>query len=322
MFKVLALDGGGIRGVATAAYLAELERQTGKSLHKYFDLITGTSTGGIIAAALAFEKPAADVLALYQNHGQKIFSKRPLPLPRKGASIIASLVMPMYSNKVLHTELKELFGAETRMGEAKCRLCIPVYNISVGKNVVLTTRHLPQYLYDHQLYVWHVVAATTAAPVYFHPFQLGNRGLFVDGGIWENSPIMVGVAEGKRLGYSLDEIQVLSIGTGTSTFQKDRGRLTYSLRFGLSGWNQKLMEMIFRAQTERANNYADLFLPQGHHHRIDFALPDKGYGLDDVNKIETLIIRASTEAKNTAHEVSKRFLQHETTPFTPITDDR
>src|SRR5688500_16504405 len=123
-FKILSIDGGGIRGVYPARLLCELEDELTRSsnnarLCDYFDLICGTSTGGIIAIGLALGMPAQEILNLYKKNATGIFKKEAFRF---------GFLQSIYSNDFLHDLLKEIFSkyssnGDTRLGHAKTRLC-------------------------------------------------------------------------------------------------------------------------------------------------------------------------------------------------------
>src|SRR5260221_14348328 len=116
--RILTIDGGGIKGVFPAAFLATLEDEIGKPIADYFDLIAGTSTGGIIAIGLGLGMTAKELLHLYRETGGRIFRRR-----RFGARAIG-LFRAKYTNAALRTALVGAFG-ERYLGESKTRLLIP-----------------------------------------------------------------------------------------------------------------------------------------------------------------------------------------------------
>ena len=316
-FRVLALDGGGIRGVAPAAFLAYVEAHLDRPIHRYFDLLVGTSTGGIIALALASGVPAERVLQLYRERGAALFARRYPILPKRAAMALG----PLYRSGPLHEELRRILGEDTLLGAARCRVCVPAVNVSSGNVVVFKTRHHERFERDHRLPMWRVAAATAAAPTYFHPVHVPGCGWFVDGGLWANAPAMIGVAEAALLGYRPDEVEVLSVGTGTAPFCKEGPRRWSpwgDFRFGLLGWGKGLVDLVMRAQTQRAANFTSYLMPPDHHVRVDFELPDGDCGLDAVHLTETLAHRATARAKEVAREIRLRFFDAEAVPFEPV----
>ena len=319
-FRVLALDGGGVRGVCPAAYLSALEDSVGSPLHRYFDLICGTSTGGIIALALALEVPMEEVLALYRERAERVFRRRRPHLPKR----VAMLADSLYLSDTLHAELRRVLGEGTLMSEAKKRLCVPAVNITTGRAKVFKTRHAEDLEWDHKLAVWRVAAATSAAPIYFDPVSIPDCGVYVDGGLWANTPATVGILEGRRLGYNLGEIELLSIGTGAGVFHRAVGRrkgllgcLSRRASHGLIGWGTGLVSLSMHAQTDRAENFMHYLLGE-RHRRVQFRLPEGAFDLDAVGEVETLAQIAYEEAKRSGREVREHFMCAEAASFIPV----
>lgn len=309
-FRILALHGGGIHGVSTAAYLADLEKHSGTQIRDHFDLIVGTSTGGIVAVASSLGVSASKVEVLYREHGEDIFSRRVPFLPRRMAKYFG----PLYGNESLRKLLIEIFGRDTELGEVNCPLCVPAVNITTGRNVVFKTRHRAAYERDHELEVWRVAAATAAAPVYFPPVKIPDRGWFVDGGLWANAPIEVGIAEARKLGFSLDQIEVLSVGTGEKAFHRDGAphQIFRHARHGIIGWGQDLVDLVMRSQSQRAQDLAKYLLSDEQVVHVDFPLPNDTGGLDAVGEVNAFANRARTQAKKNGQVVRNRFFQTET----------
>lgn len=229
-YRILSIDGGGIRGIIPARVLEILEQELavtdpGKKLYEHFDLICGTSTGAILAIAIALGIPAADLVHFYKEHAKIIFPKWFLKvLPRKTRAIITTV----YSNKHLRRKLQEIYtaannGVEPLLDDLKTAVCIPVFNGNDGQINVLKTRHLPEYKRDYKLPAHEVAIASSSAPVYFppHSFSFSNKHgtgqnvNMIDGGIFANNPSLVGLLEAtEKLGHDFADVRLLSIGTG------------------------------------------------------------------------------------------------------------
>jgi hypothetical protein len=231
-FRVLSLDGGGMRGTYTATYLDKVadtfarRRNVGAlDIGAGFDLIVGTSTGGIIAAALATGVPLADIVALYVEHGPSIFSrplptgafsaifdipKRPQALATGTASLRAALV-----NRLGTKTLGQVYA------ERGIALAIPAVEMSQHRGWVFKTPHLKDTNHrDDDYSLVDVCLATTAAPVYRslaaidHPESNANGfNVFVDGGLWANNPVLVGLIDALDLTQPGQEIHIFSLGT-------------------------------------------------------------------------------------------------------------
>jgi patatin-like phospholipase/acyl hydrolase len=216
-FQVLALDGGGILGIFSAALLAGLEKDMGRSVLDHFDLVVGTSTGGIIALALGAGLPPADIVDLYVSRKDTIFprSQRLNPIRR--------IFRPKYSPDGLEQILRGAFG-DLLLGESIVPLVIPSFDLGENRVYLFKTPHHEELRRDHTVAMWQVAMATTAAPTYFPAYSMpDDHTRLVDGGVWANNPAPVGVAEAVSVfGQPLDTIRLLSIGTTVNTRTRQR----------------------------------------------------------------------------------------------------
>ncbi|GAB3141675.1 CBASS cGAMP-activated phospholipase [Marisediminicola antarctica] len=188
MKRILSIDGGGIKGVFPAAFLADLETELDAPLASYFDLITGTSTGGIIALALGIGIPAIDILRFYEERGPEIFRGG------KGLGRLKQLVSAKYNPAPLRAALIDVFG-DRKLGECKTRLMIPSLDLETGAVHVMKTAHHPRFERDYKLSVVDVALATAAAPTYFPTHRLAAGIPLVDGGMWANNPMGAAAVE-------------------------------------------------------------------------------------------------------------------------------
>lgn len=317
MFRILSLDGGGIKGTFTASVLATLERDTGCSAVDHFDLITGTSTGGIIAIGLGLGISAQEILDFYLDKGASIFPGTSI-LERNGG-LLRQLFSPKHSQADLKAALGEVFD-ERKLGESKCRLAIPTYDAIAGRIFVMKTAHHQRFKYDINATAVDVALATAAAPTYFSaaPFPVHKDASYVDGGVWANNPVMVGLTEAVGfLGVQLDNIDLLSIGTTAKPFNIAR-----HAKSGAVQWNKGLIELMFEAQMEADLAQARLLL-NGRLHRINITAKEGEFSLDDARpeKIQHLINLGRGEAVKKYHLeiVTSRFLNGTHAPsFTPL----
>jgi uncharacterized protein len=154
-FQILALSGGGFFGLYTLTVLEALERITGDPIARRFDLLAGTSVGGIIALGLAAEIPAAEIKKVFESRGTRIFSARPAPFTTletlKDLSRI--LFKPKYRSDHLRDAINELIPNDLRIGDLKHRLLIPVINLTKGRPQVFKTSHHPKFRLDLRLKV-------------------------------------------------------------------------------------------------------------------------------------------------------------------------
>lgn len=212
-FQILALSGGGYRGLYTAKIIADVEHEINAPIATRFDLITGTSIGGILALALALEIPAQRIVDLFTEHGEAIFKRR---------WSLWGLVRAPYSPAPLTCILMDpdLFG-ERLLGACKHPVIIPSLSYSTGQPVLFKTPHHPDFKRDHRHRVVDVALATSAAPAYF-PRHVFNNGQYVDGGLYANAPGLLGLHEAlKFFDQDLQHVRLLSVGTMSSRFTVD-----------------------------------------------------------------------------------------------------
>jgi uncharacterized protein len=316
MFRILSLDGGGIKGAFTASALTVLEQQTGCSALDHFDLITGTSTGGILALGIGLGFPAEKLMNFYQEHGPTIFPSTGLTV-RTG--FFRQLFGPKHSHDVLRSKLQTILQ-DKKFGESKARLVIPTYDAIAGRIFIMKTAHHPRFTGDYKALAVDVALATSAAPTYFAAatFPEHQGASYVDGGVWANCPVMVGLVEAVSfLNQPLDQIDILSIGTTTEPFN-----IAKQLRAGIVQWNTGIIDLMFEAQMEAATALAGL-LVSGRLHRINVTTKPGQFSLDDASpkSIKDLIVLGRGEAmrKMNLEPVKARFLNGtKAAPFVPI----
>lgn len=245
--RVLTLDGGGLRGVYTAAFLKGLadqfssRRGVGRlDIGKAFDLIVGTSTGAIVACAAAMDIPMQSVVDLYCKHGKDIF---PQKLAKGYAALAQIPSRPRHlkaGSQALRNALEKVLGDKT-LGEAYAErgiaLAIPTVEMSQQRAWVFKTSHLGGHRDDNVTLV-NACMASSAAPIYLSLAAvpatdgLGGHRIFADGGLWANNPVLVGLIDALKMSH--DEVEVFAAGT----FPRPDGELigTDQLDRGLVGW--------------------------------------------------------------------------------------
>ena len=216
-FRILSLDGGGIKGIFTAAVLADLEANflDGGAVSDYFDLVVGTSTGGIIALGLGAGLGASQLLDLYSSQGREIFPPKGRPLRK-----VLQYFKASYRSEPLDRIIYDVLG-DLRLRDSQVRLCIPSLDRKYGDVYVFKTPHHPDFIKDGEELMTKVAAATSAAPSYFKPVEDGY--IFADGGVWANNPIMIGLVEAlSSFKTKRSDIAVLSIGCGENPYKIGR----------------------------------------------------------------------------------------------------
>lgn len=202
IFKILSIDGGGIKGLYSARILHKFEQKFNCRTSDHFDMICGTSTGGLIALALTSLIPAEDICNFYEKKGELIFPKhkvRKIPfIGNIDQGFIKQIAFGgKFSNKGLKDSLNEIFGNKT-IGEANNLLCIPSYSVTEAKPKVFKYDHKEGGLSrDNNAKMVDIALATSAAPTYFPMAELPyyNNEQFIDGGVWANNPTLVGLLE-------------------------------------------------------------------------------------------------------------------------------
>src|SRR2546427_5230224 len=239
--SVLSLDGGGIRGIIPATILAAIEEGVGRQLHETFDLIAGTSTGGIIALGIGTTANAGkpyrpvDLVGLYVENGPAIF-KKDLLTPVK------SFFGPKYSPDALERTLEKFFG-DTELRSAVAPLLISSYDLATQLPFFFKSHRIatdPSY----NLRATQIARATSAAPTFFPAFHLHEDGkdhALVDGGIFANNPGMAAYAEARRLYPEATEFVVVSVGTGD---RDDKITYAKAKRWGLLGWARQIIPVM------------------------------------------------------------------------------
>lgn len=300
MKRVLSIDGGGIKGVFPASFLSNIEQQIGRSVTDYFDLIVGTSTGGIIALGLGLGLSAESILRFYENEAPKIFSRKPF------LSALQQLFVGKYDPAPLRRALEAVFE-ERKLGESKKRLVIPSFNLETGEVYNWKTAHHPKLEHDYSASAVDVALATAAAPTYFPAHRSGKGVPLIDGGVWANNPIAVAVVESVGiLNWSPTEIRVLSLGCTSTPFGARMARF-HSL--GRGYWMWKLVDLFTNAQSASAIGMAQHLIKE--RDSVKRISPNIGafVKLDDVSEIPSLVGLGRSECRKELPALRNIFFQ-------------
>lgn len=308
MRRILSLDGGGIKGVFPASFLATVEDAIGGHAAEHFDLIAGTSTGGIIALGLGLGFTAAEILGLYESLGPAVFQ-------RGGrASLLRRVLAPRYDRAPLRAALMEQFG-ERLLGESTTRLVIPSLNLETGEVYVYKTAHHPRFERDYKERAVDVALATAAAPTYF-PIQEGSTGVpLVDGGTWANNPVGMAVVEAVGvLGWPRESLRVLSLGC---TAEAPRGAASGRLPHGYAYWLPRIVELLMAAQSSASSGTAAVLIGHENVLRISPPVTRGRFALDQVEGIAALKGLGDVEARKALPALRERFLTGPAEAFRP-----
>lgn len=284
MFKILSLDGGGIRGIISAYWLDKLKSKLQSPLYEYFDLITGTSTGSILASAIALDTPLEEnsFVDFYKKHGANIFN--PHSSLASFSWMLPSVLKPKYDSDILKEILKNVFSSGVTMSHCKKKLIIPTYDVFSRQPVWLRS-------YDQnkdQTPIWEACAASSAAPVYFsaHVIKSGHAEQYmIDGGVVANNPSACALAEAIKIMEKsnfreTEDILLISLGTGNLVrpISKDD-----ALNWGAIHWARPLLDVLFDGSSCSVNFICKQILSNDMYYRMQVELRGANDDLDDAS---------------------------------------
>ena len=304
MKRILSIDGGGIRGLIPALVLAHLEEATGRRVSELFDLIVGTSTGGILACALARGDEngvplysALDLADLYRERGQDVFSGSTWDRIRTLGGVLDEL----YDHEELEAVLHHYLG-DSLLSESLTHVMVTSYDIERRQTVFFKSWR------DRfeQVRALDACRATSAAPTYFEPAHVdldGDVRTLVDGGVFINSPAVSAYAEAIKL-FPGEQFQMLSLGTGelTRTIHKEDAD-----GWGKAGWLLPLLSCMFDGMADAADHQMRLFLGE-QYQRLQLTLMGANDDMDDATpenllKLEGLAHRMMEERSDVLGKV-------------------
>lgn len=333
-FKILSIDGGGIRGVFPAMFLAKLEARLAEKnkakaqIYQHFDLICGTSTGGIIAIALALGIPAHDIYKLYLDNATNIFGRK--------KNSYRQLNYAAHEREVLGTLIRDKFKKafnddDPRLKDCKTAVCIPIYDLLLGKPSVLKSDYHPKFSRDYHIPAYQAALATSAAPTFFNPYSNSYTDLNgietpfnnkVDGGVVANNPTLLGIVEAQVAFYQpLENLRVLSLGTGHQKFTDGKKRNKWGLWYWMKQDKKtRLIDLFMQGQSQQVQNLISLLQngidgekkekPVFIYHRIDTELDDTlKVEMDetDADKLKKLAEKASSEFQNHGTKIIENY---------------
>ena len=317
-FRILSIDGGGIRGVFPASFLAGLEeRLPNGRLIDHFDLVAGTSTGGIIALGLACGLRAAEMRDLYVQRGCEVFPPQPVGVVgiiRGAVNWVRKFVRYRYDRNALDRLLGEHFGGTT-LGECNARLCIPSVDGRFGEPYIFKTPHHPDFKKDASERIMKIAASTAAAPTFFQPLE-DSGYTFLDGGLFANDPIMVGLVDALScFDVSRDNVRILSIGCSGAPYRVAKRHRTG----GLLAWRD-VIEGAIHLQSLNAQGQAALLIGADGVTRVT---PTRTAGepiaLDDWQRaVDELVPEASHALQRQGEEIVGTFLREQAMPYAPF----
>ena len=277
--KVLSIDGGGIRGIIPAIILDALQKRLGKQPREAFDLIAGTSTGGIITVGIGTacngdkSYSCQQLVDLYVQNGNAIFKKSFFEAEKE-------VFLPKYSPDGLEGVLEKFFG-DTEFNTAFTPLLVSSYDLQ---------KQVPFFFKSHRIakdpsFNWpvrQIARATSAAPTFFPPFHLVRDGqdyALVDGGVFVNNPALAAYVEARRLYPDARKVVVVSVGTGD---RQDNLSYDAAKNWGLLGWAKHIVPVLMDSVSE-AVDYELSSLPECTYYRLQVDhLPQSAADMDNV----------------------------------------
>jgi predicted acylesterase/phospholipase RssA len=310
-YRVLALDGGGIRGLIAGQVLEEMETQKGKPISQMFDLIAGTSTGGILALGLAKPdasgKPqftAKDMCDLYLNEGTTIFHHSLF----QDVKTLHGVTDARYPAEPIERVLRQHFGT-TMLSKALTEIVIPSYDLCAPWPYFFKREYAADQDHDWDVEMAFVARATSAAPTYFDPAIVpsgsgGPAHALVDGGTFANNPTLAGYVDALRLKKEKPRVLVVSIGTGRPPQTPGSGPIPIEANqargLGLMYWARPILEVVLDG-VPKAVEYQMRVIKEANpdaltYYRLQSDLPTASHALDDASpeNCERLVADAKT----------------------------
>lgn len=287
-FNILAIDGGGIRGVFAAQILKRIKETLNVAFCNEFDIITGTSTGSIIAGGLAINYPIEKIVDLYKTEGEKIFK------PTYSNYFNWHNWKAFFKNKYESVYLKKVLDGvfqEITLSQVSAKLIIPASDISNGNVFVFKSNYDSDFVRDKDIKVADAILASCSAPVYFKPWRV-KEYLLADGGLWANNPSLVALTEamGTRFKKDKKDIKILSLGAGLG--KKYYDPKDFNKNWGLRQWGTGLVNTTMNLQSTNVDNIVRFILgDEDRFLRLNFET-DYEVALDDIDTIDNLISRA------------------------------
>lgn len=305
VIKVLSIDGGGIRGIIPAMLLNEIERLTQKPIAEIFDMIAGTSTGGILALALSMpgddgrpKYSAKQLIGLYEIEGKTIFSNPSSLWQRIPA--IRNLTEEKYNEAGIESVLDKYFG-EAMLRDALTDVIATSYEIERRIPFFFRSsraRQLDEYNFPMKL----VARATSAAPTFFKPLKLQTQGLqeyyvLVDGSVFANNPAMCAFVEAKNAFPDAEDFMMVSLGTGDvsyiQTYQESKG-------WGVIQWAEPLLDIIVHGSDVMVDfQMSKLHTPRNgfkRYFRFQTKLNDRNKDIDDTSRMNIRMLKLGAES--------------------------
>jgi patatin-like phospholipase/acyl hydrolase len=292
-FRILSIDGGGLRGIVPLSILKEIEKRTGKRVHELFDMMVGTSTGGLIASCLTLRKEGTsqplytleELSKMYTEYGSTIF-----PVQGTMGKIFRkanNLVNPKYDDKGIDKVLKK-FISEQRIKDAIRPIIISTYDLNQNETVFFKSSEANEYnLANPRIY--DICRATSAAPTYLPAYSFTYKGKMltgIDGGVYINNPTMAAIAEISKYGQTgfykksdgskvaFEDISILSLGTGSYTGSISREQ---AVSWGQLQWITCITDIMMRGVNQTTDYEAKEMIEANQYLRLSISIGDEKF---------------------------------------------
>lgn len=278
-FRILALSGGGALGYFSACVLAKMENELGP-LGEAFDLVIGTSAGGILALTLSRRTPMSQVLKVFEEYAPQVFSDPTRDLPyvlrqvQRVSKFANSLNKSLLETELLKQAITEMVGEGTRMAEAIHPVMVTAYDATEGRPKIFSAP-FSERTSDLNMHMVDAALATSAAPALF-PLHEARGHVYVDGGLWACAPDLVAIRKAVTwLGVPMGKIRMVSVGTMTGSFVMPQN---VRRDLGLIGWaaDDRLPSITVAAQQQETVEFARELLGPNDYLRIDSPRPAGG----------------------------------------------
>jgi patatin-like phospholipase/acyl hydrolase len=291
---VLSIDGGGIRGIIPATYLMEIERRTGRPTCELFDIIAGTSTGGILAAALTVpdgrgrpKYTAQEAREAYFAHGGEIFHRSAV---RKVATL-GGLTRPLYAPCALERMLEAYLG-KTRLHETLTEILVTAYDMATSTPWFFKTsfaRHHRAPADDPLL--TQVTRATSAAPTYFPPLPMEGHCM-VDGGVFASNPALCAYAQARNMFPLEKEFYTVSLGTGVEENSRPCSEV---YGWGIVNWAVPITDVMLNSSSTTVDYQMRALAGAGQYARFQVSLNHANAAMDDASEQNMRALQAIAE---------------------------
>lgn len=297
-FRVLAIDGGGIRGVIPATWLGRIAAHLSTPIVDKIDLIVGTSTGSILASAVALGKDIAECSCLYEQFGSTIFPRR--FLEKNGWLNFGRVIGPEYADHPLEVALQRFFSIGTTLEECKKPTVIVSYDV-LRRTMFLLKSYDPS---TSGIPVWEACKASSSAPTYFPAHILTHQDMerpLIDGGVFANNPSILALSEAIRLQgkTSIRDLQqdtrIVMISLGTGSLQR-RISIVQAREWGAIAWLKPILDVMFDSSSEHSHFCAHHILTGENYVRVQVDLDDVNDDMDDASEENINALKNLAEA--------------------------